>query len=91
MPNGITPMALVVFMTLNEKPTYNISKVFFDWTDLDYRKFMIQLCSFIEPRYERKDTYILEEFDEAQEILFIHKGKSHSLNKRLVFLTSLLC
>jgi hypothetical protein len=33
------------------------------------------LCSLIEPRQEANDTYILDEFDEAKEIMFVSKGK----------------
>lgn len=75
-PLGVSPISDAKKMNLRVKvKTEPIKKLFFDWTDLDYRKFMLQLCSLIEPRFEPMDTYLLDEFDEAQEILFVNKGK----------------
>ena len=69
--HGICPIQKLDANGNLREETANFCKAYFDWTDLDYRKFMLQMCSLMEPRFETEDVYILDEFDEAQEIIFI--------------------
>jgi hypothetical protein len=43
----------------------------YNWFDQEYADFMIQVFSMIEPRFEEKGSIILDDFAEAQELLFV--------------------
>ena len=57
---------------------------FFTWLDKPYSKFIMRMLAFLEPRFEPKNTILLDEMEEVQEILFINKGKvaiGYNINK----------
>ena len=56
----------------------------YGWKDLEYREFIRELVSYLEPRYESAGTIIIKELDEFGELTFFIRGAykiSYSLNK----------
>jgi hypothetical protein len=39
-----------------------------------YRKFMIEMLGYLEPRREEKDKILFEELDEVNEVIFFNNG-----------------
>ena len=56
----------------------------YTWFDDHYRFFMLEILKNLEPRFEEKDTILIEELDEVNEIIFLEKGifeVGYSVNK----------
>lgn len=56
----------------------------YTWFDDSYRFFMLEILKNLEPRFEEKDTILIEELDEVNEIIFLEKGifeVGYSVNK----------
>ena len=49
-------------------------KVFYDWSDLEYRNFMMDLLTKLEPRKEKSGSILFEELDEINEIFYVAEG-----------------
>ena len=47
---------------------------FYTWVDQEYRNYMMFILQHLEPFYEKKNSIIVDEFDEFDLIHFIHKG-----------------
>ena len=61
----------------------------YTWNDEQYRDFMESLLKRLEPRKEAKNTILLNENDEVNEVLFFVKGVfvvGFELNKRSYYL-----
>ena len=57
----------------------------FTWNDEPYSKFIMNMLSVLEPRFELKNTILLDEMDEVNELMFINRGKvgiGYSANKK---------
>ena len=50
---GRTPVSKVELKTLFDPERPHYTKLFYDWNDMNYQKFMVELCTLIEPRFEK--------------------------------------
>lgn len=60
-------------------------KAYYTWNDQQYREFMLQVLTHLEPRFEKKHTILIDELDEINEILFFSKGQvvvGYEINKQ---------
>ena len=48
---------------------------YYRWTNPGYIEFMIQIMSFLEPRYFQVNTIILNELEEHNEVIYFTDGK----------------
>lgn len=59
---------------------------FFDWNDLMYCNFMLEMFKRLEPRFFQPKEILLGELEESQEMIFVTEGKydiGYELNKVL--------
>ena len=57
---------------------------FYTWEDTEYRDFMMQILTQLEPRLEKAQSILIEELDEVNEIFYVIKGQvdiGYELNK----------
>ena len=47
---------------------------FYTWFDPEYSHFMVGILKSLEPRYEKKNTVIINELDAQDELLFYYNG-----------------
>ena len=60
------------------------TKNYYTWHDQEYRDFMYQLLTKLEPFIEQRRTVLKAELDEFNEIMYINKGKvvvGYEINK----------
>ena len=73
------------FFLFKKPPTSLLSKAnYYTWHDQDYRDFMYQLITQLEPFREKGYTVLKEELDEFNEIMYVNKGKvviGYEINK----------
>lgn len=76
------------FQKIQDKSEQNLAsfkdKSYYNWKDLPYQFFMIQMLQLLEPRHEVKGQTIIEELNEVNEIIFMTKGKigvGYEINK----------
>ena len=58
---------------------------YYDWNDIQYRDFMMQMLTQLEPRYEQAHTILVEELDEISELIFVDTGSvavGYEINKQ---------
>lgn len=58
---------------------------YYDWSDQEYRFFMLQLLQYLEPRQEDAGTILFQELDEINEVIFIETGEcdiGYEINKQ---------
>lgn len=63
-------------------------KEYYTWEDTEYRDFMMELLTKLEPRFENAGSILFEELDEINEIFFVSKGQvdiGYELNKTKKF------
>ena len=48
---------------------------YYTWNDFVYRNFMMDLMQHLEPRFEQKNTILIDELDEVNEVLFFPEGQ----------------
>lgn len=53
---------------------FKVRKTYYQWSDNNYREFMIDMCQTLEPRHEKRKTTLMDELDEISEIIFVTKG-----------------
>ena len=47
---------------------------FYSWQDFEYKEFMIDILQSLEPRCEEKNSILINELDEQNEVLFFNNG-----------------
>jgi len=52
----------------------NLKHRHFQWEDEKYSNFMIDMFISLEPRFEHPGTVVLDELEEAAEVLFFREG-----------------
>lgn len=60
-------------------------KSYYTWNDQQYRDFVLQVLTLLEPRFEKKHTILIDELDEFNEILFFSRGQvaiGYEINKQ---------
>jgi hypothetical protein len=56
------------------KKEADIKHAYYTWNDYSYRQFMIEILQKLEPRKEEKNTILLNELDEINEVIFFDNG-----------------
>jgi len=66
----------------------NFNRNFYTWVDQPYRDFMLTMLTYLEPRFEKKKTIIVDELDEVNELIFVYQGTvaiGYEINKQKRF------
>lgn len=67
---------------------FGSNSVYYTWEDQNYREFMIDLLSNLEPRREKKGSILFQELEEISEIFFVSQGTvdiGYELNRQRKF------